>query len=201
MDLEGFRRILVRWERTGSLEPEEYEALETSARETPEARETFRLLKPLLKRDSGTTREDPSRQAVGREAVDAVMSRMERARRPSGSFRPIAVAAAVLAIVLLLGILGLSLSRAVGPYVIVRFEYAAPKAASVSIVGDFNSWSEAVPMKDADGDGVWTANLRLRKNNVYTYNFLVDGEQWTVDPSSAARIKDAFGGVKSVLRL
>ena len=88
------------------------------------------------------------------------------------------------------------------PSVVVRFELVAPEAGSVSLVGDFNDWDDERHMlRDRDQDGVWEIEVPLQRGNVYTYNFLINGNEWIPDPSAVNHIEDPFGGEKSVLNL
>jgi hypothetical protein len=85
---------------------------------------------------------------------------------------------------------------------LVRFELVAPEAQSVNLVGDFSDWDpHRFAMKDATGEGSWQITIRLKKGQVYTYNFLMDGRQWISDPNSLRQVADGFGGESSVLEL
>jgi hypothetical protein len=83
----------------------------------------------------------------------------------------------------------------------VTFSLAAPLAARVAVVGDFNGWdvNDAL-LEDRDGDGVWTATLVLAPGR-YAYQFVIDGERWRLDPNAEAVQPDDFGGENSVLTL
>jgi 1,4-alpha-glucan branching enzyme len=86
--------------------------------------------------------------------------------------------------------------------VLVRFELIAPEARSVNLVGDFSDWDpHKFAMKDVTGEGNWQITIRLEKGQVYTYNFLMDGQQWIADPNSLRQVDDGFGGKSSVLDL
>jgi hypothetical protein len=86
--------------------------------------------------------------------------------------------------------------------VTVRLMLAAPGAASVSVVGDWNGWDpERNRLRDPDGDGVWEIRLRLRRGQEARYQFLVDGERWLDDPQAPLRVDDGFGGTSSVLQI
>lgn len=85
--------------------------------------------------------------------------------------------------------------------VAVRFELPAPKASRVTVVGDFNDWNTAATdLRDDDGDGIWTVTVGLHKGR-YAYKFLVDGQQWVLDPDAEAVRPDGFGGQNALLRL
>ena len=58
---------------------------------------------------------------------------------------------------------------------------AAPKAESVTIVGDFNSWDEGeTPLKQLK-NGDYKIELDLEVGKKYAYRYLIDGEQWEND--------------------
>lgn len=80
------------------------------------------------------------------------------------------------------------------------FSLEDPIAVSVHLAGDFNGWSEdAEPMRDPDGDGVWTVVVDLTPGR-YEYKFVVDGgARWFADPGNLETAPDPFGGVNSVI--
>ena len=81
----------------------------------------------------------------------------------------------------------------------VRFVLrAAPTAARVSVVGDFNGWNASATPLDRESSGpVWTVDVRVPPGR-YGYAFIVDGHEWIVDPT-APLASDAFGNLTSVL--
>jgi 1,4-alpha-glucan branching enzyme len=90
-------------------------------------------------------------------------------------------------------------TRAVGDGT-VRFELRLPATArEVSLVGDFNGWDEqATPMVQQAADGTWSARVPLEPGR-HTYAFVVDGQQWLVDPL-APQVPDAgFGPTNAVI--
>ena len=80
------------------------------------------------------------------------------------------------------------------------FVIVAPRAATVSLVGDFNDWDAArTPMQRARRAGsVWTAVIPLSPGR-YRYAFLVDGVSWLADPAAPAARDDEFGTASSVV--
>ena len=80
------------------------------------------------------------------------------------------------------------------------FVVVAPRAATVSLVGDFNDWDAArTPMQRLRKDeSVWTAVIPLTPGR-YRYAFLVDGVQWLADPAAPAARDDEFGTPSSVV--
>ncbi|MEW6442122.1 MAG: AAA family ATPase [bacterium] len=82
----------------------------------------------------------------------------------------------------------------------ILFCMAAPQAASVRLVGEFNEWQadSGVPLKRGE-DGVWTGRIRLPPGN-YQYKYLVDG-QWVVDPGNPLRVVTDKGAVNSLVKV
>jgi hypothetical protein len=73
----------------------------------------------------------------------------------------------------------------------VEFTYQDPGAGSVSLAGDFNSWSTtAVPMS-MDDEGVWRAVIDLAPGT-YEYKFVVNGSEWIADPENP-KVVGAYG--------
>ena len=85
--------------------------------------------------------------------------------------------------------------------IVYRFVYHSDTAKTVSLVGDFNDWSEsATGLADPNRDGLWTVDVKLKPGR-YKYKFLVDGKTWIVDPLAPAFHADGFGGRNSVISL
>jgi 1,4-alpha-glucan branching enzyme len=80
------------------------------------------------------------------------------------------------------------------------FVVVAPRAATVSLVGDFNDWDAArTPMqRTRKNESVWTAVIPLTPGR-YRYGFLVDGVAWLADPAAPAARDDEFGTPSSVV--
>jgi hypothetical protein len=81
-----------------------------------------------------------------------------------------------------------------------QFVLVAPRAATVSLVGDFNDWDTArTPMRALRADGtVWTVVVPLSPGR-YRYAFLLNGAQWLADPAAPAARDDEFGAPSSVV--
>lgn len=79
-----------------------------------------------------------------------------------------------------------------------QFVLVAPRAASVSLVGDFNDWNPARTPLRAATDGVWSTVLPLAPGR-YRYAFLVNGVEWQADPAAPAALDDEFGTPSSVV--
>lgn len=86
--------------------------------------------------------------------------------------------------------------------IVVRLQLQAPQADSVAVVGDWNEWNtNAHPLRDSDGDGVWEVEIEVRPDSEYRYQFVIDGRKWVPDPSSPITVDDGFGGENSVLNI
>jgi len=80
---------------------------------------------------------------------------------------------------------------------VVRFVLVAPKAATVSLVGDFNGWdANRTPMARAAGGDVWTVTLPMTAGR-HVYSFVVDGS-WSPDPTAPLAPDDGYGHTNSV---
>ncbi|HWP40446.1 MAG TPA: hypothetical protein VNL70_05925, partial [Tepidisphaeraceae bacterium] len=72
---------------------------------------------------------------------------------------------------------------------------------AVAVAGSFNGWSkDATPMTDPDGDGIYTATVKLNDGVTY-YKFVVNGDRWLNDPASDRELEvdDTFGGKNSAV--
>jgi hypothetical protein len=83
----------------------------------------------------------------------------------------------------------------------VRFVVLAPGASHVSVVGDFNDWSEsATPMQRIAKSSLWAANVAMKPGR-YRYAFVADGTTWLVDPDAPRALDDDFGRPNSVVTI
>jgi hypothetical protein len=83
--------------------------------------------------------------------------------------------------------------------VYVQFALSAKGAQSVSVAGDFNSWSaDGGALRDPDGDGVWVGMVPVQPG-VHKYMFVVNGSQWVTDPRADSYADDGFGMRNAVL--
>ena len=75
----------------------------------------------------------------------------------------------------------------------VQFEFPAPAAQAVHLVGDFNNWDANAHRMQKDKKGIWKINLSLKPGR-YEYRFLVDGN-WENDPAcpSSSCVPNEFG--------
>lgn len=80
----------------------------------------------------------------------------------------------------------------------VRFVLHAPRAAGVSVVGDFNRWNpNSTRLAHDPRTGTWEVTVRIAPGR-HVYAFVIDDSTWTVDPL-APRGDDDFGVPNAVL--
>lgn len=77
------------------------------------------------------------------------------------------------------------------PVVYVEFRLEAPGAERVALASSFTEWEPSIPLAERS-PGVWAALVPLRPG-VHDYTFVIDGEEWVVDPD-APQVEDDFGG-------
>ena len=200
------RRLIARWEKGIGPSDEEIRRIQLLREEDRPLYEQVAPLLPLMRRDAGAPIELPVPAPGIAERVLESLSRLPetgRSARQVVAPRWLLQAAAAVVLVGLGVLIGLSVGTRHngGPNtVVVRFELADPQARSVAVVGDFNDWKPQSLVMDP-AKGVWEISIPLRRGDVYTYNFLVDGRTWIPDPASLYRVRDGFGGEKSVLQL
>lgn len=78
------------------------------------------------------------------------------------------------------------------------FEFKAPQAKEVYVVGDFSGWEKKIRLRRFS-TGVWRKKIPLRSGR-YEYKFVVDGE-WCVDPVNSHTVYNAVGTLNSVKEL
>lgn len=81
----------------------------------------------------------------------------------------------------------------------VTFVFRAPGATRVCLVGDFNGWdANATPLRRAALGDMWTAQVPLPRG-LHAYAFVIDGSDWSVDPSAPLSPEATFGRRNSVV--
>ena len=153
------------------------------------------------------------------KALDASAAGLEVFRAPEVSFsrgtrpwlgsmerqiRPFLAGVAVAAACILIGI-GMGSRLFKSPAAAVRTEafrmvYYAPGADSVSVLGDFNGWSDEIPLKSKGEGGYWLAEIQVKPGE-YRYILIVDGIERPGDPLADYVIDDDFGSKNSVVRI
>lgn len=80
----------------------------------------------------------------------------------------------------------------------VRFTLTAPSATTVSIVGDFNGWTDgSLPMRRSSDGRTWEIEVPLAPGR-YAYSFVVDG-RLERDPRAPQAGGDDFGSPSSIV--
>ncbi|MEI6876300.1 MAG: isoamylase early set domain-containing protein [Spirochaetota bacterium] len=159
----------------------------------------FSSLLPLLERDTGKGFVAPPGLAVSSGELGSGVMRAIGRRSPRRAWLPAAAAAIFVA--------GIGLGLVVGrgersDMIAVQFVLDAPEASRVSLVGDFNTWSSETNLMYRSSPGKpWEVRLKLPKDRMYVYNFVIDGKLWVADPTAAEKVDDGFGGSSSLLRL
>jgi hypothetical protein len=85
--------------------------------------------------------------------------------------------------------------------VVHEFVLLAPKAQRVSLVGDFNGWSDAAAPMKRTADGKWVVEVKLPPG-LHRYSFEVDGSHgstFIADPRAMRAPDDGFGPSSLVL--
>lgn len=202
------------------LRPCDAEALKAHCASCPDCDEQFGPLLPLIERDAagadtdlvvtpnfaGTSDQAQASilfhaQARADRLADAVMTAIDRQRKPFVSFGPMLAIAATLIFAVGLG-LGIFFTRLNSDKITVAFVLDAPDASSVYLAGDFNRWSgEGYALRKTGRDGKWEIKIPLERGRVYVYNFVINGTEWIADPAAEVRVDDGFGGSGSLLRL
>jgi len=145
-------------------------------------------------------------------SADAIMARVHQmstgtesqashpALRHASGLRVAMLALAAVLVAALSSIATMGVIRSSGT-VEVRFVLSAPEASSVMLAADFNQWTPEGHALKRSPDGHWEITVPLQKGKAYAYNFVIDGKRWIVDPSSASRLEDGFGGSSSTISL
>lgn len=98
------------------------------------------------------------------------------------------------------GALESAISKELPKFKAINFEFLAPGAKDVYIVGDFNNWAKTEVnrlSRDNNGSGKWSIDLPLGSGS-YRYKFIVD-DTWVDDPNNPLKEKNPFGGIDSLV--
>lgn len=82
-----------------------------------------------------------------------------------------------------------------------EFVYEADRdRRSVHVAGTFNNWDRSATAMSATSGRVWRAKVTLPPGK-HLYKFVLDGEEWIVDPRAKKNEDDGNGNTNSVLML
>lgn len=90
-------------------------------------------------------------------------------------------------------------STKVAPRNKTEFQFNAPSANEVKLVGGFTNWEQNPIRMKRTPLGNWKASVELLPGR-YEYKFIVDG-QWQSDPRCCACVPDNFGGYNCVIEI
>jgi len=213
-------RLINEWEHKGTCSKKEYRLIKEHLTTCSQCSRQYRWVIPFLEREvdgksilfSNTV--NPG-QRTTEEFTEKVMSQIPQGVPHTQHPRIQKIVPLAAAAVLVIALSGIFFRFAFsssspedervhrnGNYIEISFTLTAPEAESVQLVGDFTEWGASkIHLTDDDKDGVWEAQVNLKKGNVYSYNFIIDGEKWIADPNSLLQIEDGFGGESSLISL
>jgi hypothetical protein len=203
-DCDRVKELIRAWEEGRSIGPDDLHLLREHCTSCSSCGKRFAVLLTFISRDVEGAPIIPLDDGPP-GLSDGVMAKL-RGRAPPRSVPRISwaiVAAASLVAFLGIGLIALRFStNPSASEVVVRFELTAPEAKSVALVGSFTGWKTSeLALRDPEGDGVWEISVKLKKDMIYTYNFLIDGSRWVADPGAETQVDDGFGGSSSVITL
>jgi len=70
----------------------------------------------------------------------------------------------------------------------------------VALVGNFNNWDKDVDLMDRQEDGSFRFVISLEPG-IYHYKFVLDDDEWVIDPSNFQKSYDGLGGDNNVLKV
>jgi 1,4-alpha-glucan branching enzyme len=79
----------------------------------------------------------------------------------------------------------------------VEFRIFSPKAAFISLVGDFNHWNPENDILKKGSDGIWRIKKHIPAGK-YKYKFVIDG-QWSLDIYNSRTASDEAGTLCSLI--
>lgn len=105
------------------------------------------------------------------------------------------VPATVIPFVIIIGLI--FLWRLKPAEIVITFRVVVPRAQTVVLAGDFNSWdTESIKLKKQDG--FWQTKISLPRGR-YQYVFIIDGKTWMPDPSAKSYVDSGYGTKNSIL--
>lgn len=150
---------------------------------------------------------DRIRMSAPGDLEDAVRRRITGRDRPRARrwrwtlppAHPILAAAAALTVAAAVWVVSNREDRAAVPSVV--FQFHAPDAEAVEVLGSFNGWKPGtMVMEGPDAAGYWHTRAEIPAGR-HEYVFLMNGRQWVEDPSATIQRPDGFGRVNSVLEM
>ena len=200
----NIKRLFDLWEAGNKTMPADYLVIAAHLKVCKKCSLKYLALSRFYKRDCGIL----SGERAAADSIDITNKVMDKIgsgnsiTKRSPRIKYIWAVAAIICVSSISPILINKLSGGNSPdHVEIRFYLTAPEASSVVLVGDFTNWEkDRIRLSDPDNDGVWETNLKLKKGEIFKYNFIIDGEGWIIDPNSPINIDDGFGGKTSLVQ-
>ena len=79
----------------------------------------------------------------------------------------------------------------------VTFNYGDNSAESVSVAGSFNGWNATATPMTKNAEGIWTVTVDGLEAGEYQYKFVVNGENWVLDPMNGNVATESDGNKNS----
>jgi hypothetical protein len=78
--------------------------------------------------------------------------------------------------------------------------HPAKRVNKVALVGNFNNWDKDVDLMQLQEDDSFNFVISLEPG-IYHYKFVLDDNEWVIDPSNSQKSYDGLGGDNSVLKV
>jgi hypothetical protein len=76
---------------------------------------------------------------------------------------------------------------------------AAPRAQTVTIVGDFNNWNRDATLLKKLGNGDFAVTVELDAGKEYRFRYLIDGQRWENDWHADKYVRSPYSAEDSVV--
>ena len=83
-------------------------------------------------------------------------------------------------------------------YCKVKFSFTVENAETVEIVGLNSDWQNSIIMSRKK-DGNFSADVSLPKNSQHEFKYLVNENEWLIEPEADNQSQNPFGTVNSVI--
>jgi 1,4-alpha-glucan branching enzyme len=81
----------------------------------------------------------------------------------------------------------------------VAFELSEPSAQRVVLAGNFNGWSEPIPMTRGE-DGIWRASLDLEPDHQFEFRYVIDDKEWINESQPDGYVPNPYGSANCLLQ-
>ncbi len=199
------------------LEVESTREIEEHLNSCPDCYQEYQRMKKLIQALNNFTLQeapvdftDQVMAKITQERVEIGTSIWNELKRrislPLPSFRMIGITATVAAVCLFFAFNFIFKLGEITPLCSAEVQFSlrvtdSQQIHTIAIAGDFNNWNpQENILLDPDGDGIWTATLKLPPGR-YEYMFVLNGEKWLPDPNALRYVKDGFGNRNAILEV